>query len=139
VNELPLRSSAPPAIPQIDPESAKARHRDGMSCVTLPAYTYDANGHGRWCADCGAPLGEQSWVEGGADVPDWALGAVIAALGLVLALVVSLVAMGGPGTNGGGQGGIDGPRPPVVTPETIPWPEWTPHAAGSLPLVPSVP
>ncbi len=31
-------------------------HPDGMSCVTKTAYRYDANGHRRWCLDCGEPL-----------------------------------------------------------------------------------
>lgn len=37
--------------------NAEIRHRAGMSCKNVAVYNYDANGPGRWCVDCGAPLG----------------------------------------------------------------------------------
>jgi hypothetical protein len=63
-----------------------------MSCINPAAYTYDANGHQRWCSDCGAELGpEQSWHPDGGDVPWWAVAALAAAGVFVVLAVVSLV------------------------------------------------
>ncbi len=94
--------------------AAKILHEQGRSCSGLPMFTYDANGNGRWCADCGAALGEVPWVEDGSDVPGWWIGLAIAILGAILLLVVSSVAFRGPGTTREPSGGISGG--PVATP-----------------------
>ena len=106
--ELPLRHQTPSAIPNADSELAKTRHRDGLSCDTPSAYVYDANGHKRWCIDCGTQLGEQAYRPDGADVPHWALGAFIVGLTVLLLLVGIAMALGGHGTNSQDTGGIGG-------------------------------
>lgn len=126
MNGLPVRRSQPPSIPPIDPDRAKARHRDGMSCWTVGAYTYDANGYRRWCIDCGEPLGEQSWVEDGADVPNWLIGFVIAAVGVLLALVVFLAALPPHGTNQEPPGGTGGGVRATPSPYGPPGPQGGP-------------
>jgi hypothetical protein len=72
-------------------ELADARHRDGMSCENPAAYNYDANGHQRWCIDCGKELGEQAWASGGADVPPQFIGAVIYMVGLIGLMLLVLL------------------------------------------------
>lgn len=71
---------------------AAARHRDGVSCQTTIAYAYNANGHERWCIDCGVELGEQEWHPDGADVPSRWVGLLLLLLGLILMTVILLVA-----------------------------------------------
>lgn len=51
-----MRRSIPTYVPLDDP-AVTEMHRSGMSCKTPASYTYDANGHRRWCSDCGAELG----------------------------------------------------------------------------------
>lgn len=85
-----MRRSTPTQIPMIDPKTVEQRHRDGVSCRTVGGLLYNPDGPGIWCIDCDAPLGERSYVPGGADVPDAALGAAIVGLAFVLLLVVSL-------------------------------------------------
>jgi len=117
-------------------------HRDGVSCGRHAAYVYDANGHGRWCIDCGAELGEQSWHPDGADVPSWAIGAAITLLGGILLVVVLLMALGGQGANRDDRGGTGGGA--TVLPSTYGPPEPDQNrvpdsgsrpSAASLPLV----
>lgn len=50
-----IRGSVPPV------SQAEQRHRDGMSCQNPLGYNYDANGHKRWCWDCGAELGVDAY------------------------------------------------------------------------------
>ena len=69
---------------------AEQRHRDGMSCKTVAAYRYDANGHQRWCIDCGAELGEQAWHPNGEEVPHRFVGAALAIAGIVLLLLFGI-------------------------------------------------
>lgn len=66
-------------------------------CTHLsPAYIYDANGYKRWCIDCGTELTkvdeEASWVQGGADVPHWAIALAVIVLALILGML--LIVMG---------------------------------------------
>lgn len=70
------------------PGLAAKRHRDGFSCKTAVAYTYDANGHRRWCIDCGTELGEQSWHPEGADVHP-RINALVLALAMALVLCLA--------------------------------------------------
>lgn len=113
--EHTLRPPVPPAQPLLLAESE--RHRDGMSCLTTTAYVYDANGHGRWCIDCGAELNEQaSWHPDGADVPGWALAAAVTIVSILLVLVGILMTLPDPGTNeepwgGPGTGVVPLPAP----------------------------
>jgi hypothetical protein len=50
-----MRRSIPTYVPLT--ETATERHQAGMSCVNRVIYRYNANGHQRWCWDCGAKLG----------------------------------------------------------------------------------
>jgi hypothetical protein len=59
--------------------------------MTPAAYTYDANGHRRWCIDCGTELGEQAWHADGEDVSPRVLGTIIAGFALVALLVVTVL------------------------------------------------
>jgi hypothetical protein len=96
-----MRRSIPTPVPveSTTPE-AKARHRDGMSCIDPIAYIYDANGRGRWCADCGAELGlEASWHPEGSDVSPLFIGFCIVVLAWVLGMVVALLVWGGPSSS----------------------------------------
>ncbi len=67
------------AIPSRTVVEPNERHRQGLSCITTPAVKYDANGWKRWCVDCDAQLGPVGddgaleWVEGGLEVPEWAV------------------------------------------------------------------
>lgn len=82
------------SIPEIEAGFAPVRlerHRDGVSCQTPIAYTHDANGHKRWCIDCGAELGEQAWHPNGADVSPRGVGLLFVVVGILLALLVSVV------------------------------------------------
>jgi hypothetical protein len=45
-----------PDVPGPD-TAADELHRAGFSCQNQATYIYDANGNGRWCIDCEAPLG----------------------------------------------------------------------------------
>lgn len=104
-----MRRATPPVL---TPEGAAQRHRDGMSCRTTAAYTYDANGRSRWCIDCGEPIGEEaSWHPEGVDVPTPWIGVAITVLGLfLLGVILALCGLSNddPGPSGG----------PVVTPTT---------------------
>lgn len=130
--ELPRRASVPPAMPTIDPQVARDRHRDGMSCKTVATYVYDANGHQRWCSDCGTELGEQAWVQGGAEVPRaWLIGAACLLVGVLL-LVALLMALPPSGANQEDSGGIGGG--PGATPTTYGPPDGNPNpGVRSLP------
>lgn len=108
-------------------EEDRNRHRDGFSCKTPVGYTYDANGHRRWCTDCGDELGEQAWVEGGAEVPNWALGLVFVGLGLVLLAVVALCTLGGQPTNERGPAGTTTPGRATPSPYSFPGPNGGPR------------
>ena len=132
---LPLRRQTPPAIPKVNPERAAELHRDGRSCLTVGAYTYDANGYKRWCVDCGTELGEVAYHEDGADVPPQWIGAAIAALAGLVLLVGIARARGGHGTNSRGTGGIDGGVRGTPTTYGPPDTNLTRPAAGSLPVV----
>lgn len=83
-----MRRANPPA-PISD--FAKQRHRDGVSCGNPAAYIYDANGHGRWCINCRAELGEQAWHPDGADVSPRGIGAVLAGAAFIAFLVLCLM------------------------------------------------
>jgi hypothetical protein len=85
-----------------------------MSCRTTTAYTYDANGRGRWCIDCGEPLGEEAaWHPDGADVPTPWVGVAIAILGLLVLLTIIA------------SFGLTSDDPnPMVTPTTYGPPTW---------------
>ena len=67
-----------------------------MSCSTVAAYIYDANGHGRWCIDCNEPLGEVPARESHPFA--WLAIAVLALalLGLFAALIMRLEPPGNP-------------------------------------------
>lgn len=104
-----MRRSIPTFIAMEPGSGAEGRHRDGVSCINPAIYTFDANGHKRWCADCGAELGDRSWHPDGEDVEAW----VIAGAAVAAALLVGLLALLGyllappanqqphPGTPGG--------------------------------------
>lgn len=115
----------------IPPESAKS-HANGFSCKTPEAYVYDANGHRRWCIDCRAELGEVEWLEGGHDVPDWAIGAAFAVLGLVLLLVCLMLALASPPANDGAPGGTLAPSRATPSPYGPPDPEWAIDRASGV-------
>lgn len=85
-----VRSSVPEVEAGFAPVRLE-RHRDGISCETAAAYTYDANGHKRWCIDCGVELGERSWHPNGADVSNRSLGGALVALLLLLVLAGVLI------------------------------------------------
>lgn len=80
------------SMPEMDAGFAPVRlerHREGVSCKTTAAYTYDANGHKRWCIDCGAELGEEaSWHPEGEGVPTWWVGLLIAMLAVIVFAVI---------------------------------------------------
>lgn len=106
-----LRHSTPPSCAAVE------RHRLGFSCGNPCTYVYDANGHGRWCSTCGAELGEASYAEfGGADFPAWAIGLVVAAMGLILLGVVFLVRLGGQSANQQEPVGTGAPSHAAVAP-----------------------
>jgi hypothetical protein len=69
---------------------AVQRHRDGMSCKTVCAFNFDANGRKRWCVDCGAELGEQAWHPNGDQVPHQFMGAALAVAALVVLLLFGI-------------------------------------------------
>lgn len=100
-----MRYATQPAPPV---NLANQRHRDGMSCKTVAAYRYDANGYKRWCIDCGVELGEQAWHPDGADVGPRGIGAVFAGAGLI-AMLVLVILFGSAMTDGAGT-----PVPPHV-------------------------
>lgn len=77
-------------------------------------------------------LGEQAWVEGGAEVPNWATGLFIVVLGLLLLLVAWLAALGGQPANQDGSGGIGGGIRVTPAPYGPPGPQGGP-VVGSLP------
>jgi len=88
-----------------------ARHRDGLSCRNPASYVYDANGRGRWCIDCNAPLGEEAaWHPNGADLSIRALGVTI----LVAALLVGVMCWLLVGMNAQ-KGDVPGPRSTPTT------------------------
>jgi hypothetical protein len=92
-----VRSSVPEQAAGFAPVVLEAaeRHRDGVSCQTTAAYTYDANGHKRWCIDCKTELGEEaSWHPDGRDVPEWLIGAFIVLAALLAACLVVLFTLG---------------------------------------------
>lgn len=70
---------------------AERRHEDGVSCVSTAAIRYDANGSGRWCVDCGAELGEQSWHPDGGEVPAWFLAVLLIVLAAIAGLAFAMV------------------------------------------------
>ncbi len=95
-----MRYSIPPTNPPVN--RAAELHRDGFSCKTVAAYRYDANGHKRWCIDCGAELGERSWDPDGAEVSNRWLGGLLAAAALIIfsiAVLLAVVLPFGPGSS----------------------------------------
>lgn len=98
-------------------------HRDGFSCETPAAFNFDANGHGRWCVDCGAELGEQAYHEDGADVGPRLLGLLLIVGALVVLGVVIVLA----GLRQNQERPVRHEAPPASTPVSLwhPDAEWT--------------
>jgi hypothetical protein len=114
------------------PPDKATKHQAGFSCITQAAYTYDANGHRRWCTDCGAELGVPEPVDAVLAVQAQArlLGVALAFVGLILLLAFAAWL-----TPSGAA-----PSGPVQTPTTYGYPSYgqVPDPGVRPPSVPVV-